>query len=129
MDILAERVTPDGKGGYISGYQPAPYDPNRPEDPKLQAKRQARDSAESAMNAWFATRPIRADGRPMPGSLPSADVEKVLAGADPATVIFGRANTGAFGSDPAQYKSLAQQYLAWLAKMPPKFDPMDPKWD
>jgi hypothetical protein len=124
MDILAERVTLEGHG-----FQPAPPDPNAPPNPRHQAMRQARDSAESAANAWFATRPTRADGRPMPGGLNPTAVEKVLAGADPATVIFGRANTGAFGSDPSQYQALAQAYITWLAKQPAKFDPMDPKWD
>lgn len=134
MDILAEqtgtrRVTPDGQGGYTGGFQPAPYDPNRPVDPKLQAKRRARDSAESAMNAWFARGPKTADGRPMPASLNPAEVEKVLMGADPRTVIFGRAHTGAFGSDPTQYRALAQQWLEWISNQPARFDPMDPKWD
>jgi hypothetical protein len=90
---------------------------------------QAKDQAEQAHNAWFATRPTRADGRAMPGGLNPTAVEKVLAGADPATVIFGRASTGAFGLDPSQYRTLAQQYLAWLSKQPAKFDAMDPKWD
>lgn len=136
MDILAEaedsgtrRVTPDGKGGYTGGFQPAPYDPNRPVDPKLQAKRQARDSADAASKAWFARGPKTADGIPMPASLNPAEVEKVLAGADPRTVIFGRAHTGAFGSDPTQYRALAQQWLEWISNQPAKFDPLDPKWD
>jgi len=136
MDILAEaedtvsrRVTPDGKGGYNGGFYPTPRDPNAPVDPRRQAMQQAKDSADSAITAWFATRPVRADGRPMPGGLDPAAVEKVLAGADPATVIFGRAHTGAFGLDPTQYRTLAQAYITWLSKQPAKFDAMDPKWD
>ena len=136
MDILAEaepagtrRVTPDGQGGYTGGLQPAPYDPNRPVDPRRQAMQQARDSADAASKAWFATGPKTADGRTMPASLNPAEVEKVLAGADPATVIIGRAHRGVFGSDPTQYRALAQQWLEWISKYPPKFDPMDPKWD
>jgi len=136
MDILAEaedtltrRVTPDGKGGYTGGLQPAPYDPNRPVDPKRQAMQQAKDQAEQAYNAWLVTRPQRADGRLMPANLKQADVARVLAGEDPNTVILGKSSTGAFGSDPSQYRALAQQYLAWLAKMPPAFNRDDPKWD
>ena len=136
MDILAEaepagtrRVTPDGKGGYTGGFQPAPYDPNAPVDPKRQAMQQAKDQADQAYNAWVVTRPQRADGRLMPANLKQADVARVLAGEDPNTVILGRSSTGAFGSDPAQYRALAQQYLAWLAKMPPAFNRDDPKWD
>jgi hypothetical protein len=136
MDILAEandaitrRVTPDGAGGYTGGYQPVPMDPNTPEDPKRLAMRQARAQAEQALNAWFATRPVRADGQLMLGNLKQADVERVLAGEDPNTIILGRSSSGAFGADPSQYRALAQQYLAWLAKRPPAFNRDDPKWD
>ena len=134
IDILAEdtmsrRVTPDGKGGYNGGVYPTPPDPNAPPNPRHQAMQQAKDSADSAINAWFATRPVRADGRAMPGGLNPAAVEQVLAGADPNTVIRGRSQLGAFGTDPSQYRTLAQQYLAWLSKQPAKFDAMDPKWD
>ena len=129
MDILAERVTMNPDGTTSGGYQPVPRDPNAPPNPRHQAMQQARDSADSAANAWFATRPVRADGRPMPGGLNPTAVEQVLAGADPNTVIRGRSQLGAFGTDPSQYRTLAQQYLAWLAKQPAKFDPMDPKWD
>ena len=129
MDILAERVTINPDGTTSGGYQPAPRDPNAPPNPRHQAMQQAKDQAEQAHNAWFATGPKTADGRAMPANLDPAAVEKVLAGADPKTVILGRSQLGAFGTDPSQYRTLAQQWLAWLAKMPPAFDPMHPKWD
>jgi hypothetical protein len=123
------RVTPDGQGGFTGGLKPMPRDPNQPVDTKRQAFIQAKQDAESAMAAWIATRPKRADGRPMPSGLRQDQVAQVLAGADPATVIMGKANAGAFGEDPSQYRALAQQYLVWLSKQPPKFDSLDPKWD
>lgn len=129
MDILAERVTMNPDGTTSGGFKPNPVDPNAPVDPRHQAMQQAKDQADQAYNAWVVTRPKTADGRLMPANLNPAAVERVLAGEDPNTVIKGRSQLGAFGTDPSQYKTLAQQYLAWLAKQPAKFDNMDPKWD
>ena len=129
MDILAERVTMNPDGTTSGAIQPKPHDPNAPVDPRHQAMQQAKDQADQAYNAWVVTRPKTADGRLMPANLNPAAVERVLAGEDPNTVIKGRSQLGAFGTDPSQYKTLAQQYLAWLAKQPAKFDNMDPKWD
>jgi hypothetical protein len=122
---LTRRVTMNPDGTTSGGLQVTPADPNRPVDPRKQAMRQAQDQSEQAYNAWVKTRPVRADGRPMPANLKKDDVARVLAGEDPNEVIMGRSNTGAFGQDPAQYRALAQQYLSWLDKMPPKFNPLD----
>lgn len=122
---LTRRVTMNPDGSTSGGLQVTPADPNRPVDPRKQAMRQAQDQSEQAYNAWLKTRPARADGSLMQANLKKDDVARVLAGEDPNSVITGRSSTGAFGSDPAQYRALAQQYLAWLAKMPPKFNPLD----
>jgi len=123
---MTRRVTINPDGTTSGGFKPTPRDPNAPVDPKLAARQQRRTDAETANQAWLAQRPAGSGwGGKLPANLNRADVERIAQGENPDQVIMGRSHRGSFGTDTSQHRAMAQQWLDWHSKAPPKYDPMD----